>query len=236
LGCDACIPDSKDLADQAAPTNDGMTNNCFTETGAQDACAAEVADAGCAACESVSAVCLGGSCRPLAWSSPQSTYVLPQPAPSDSRRYSMVNQDTLYAVRVRVPYDGMLVRLGMLLSTNQPPTSFRTGIYSDNGGYPLHPLVTPEPQVSATNTGGTGRQEVPISPAVHIQAGIYWLTVLSHDNPVDFQSPGDLIETVQTRIEANDNPWPDPFPVTSDPAMTTPDGAVILYAAVAVDP
>jgi hypothetical protein len=190
----------------------------------------------CVGCDPLTPACIDGACPQLRWSSPESNYAEPQPVQPDERFYVGLDPNRLYAQRIEVDNGGYLVKLGMLASTAQKPYPFRLALYDDDGGYPLHPFVTPPVQLIGDDGQGTGRQEVLVSPAVHLDRGTYWIAFVSQGSALVLQSTGAQIATAEWTVPATGNPWLDPFPSDSEPPMARMDDALDIYAVVALDP
>jgi hypothetical protein len=237
-----CRPaDGGRLTSDAAVADAGMGDAEMGDAGMGDAemgdvCASPDA-ASCANCsDPITETCACGVCRNLSWASPESEFARPQPAMLGDRIYAGLTQGIIYAQRIVVPPTGagLLVRLGMLVSTNQAPTQFGVALYHDGGGYPVDPFVTPPLQTFTVNA--EGRVEVPVDPPVHIDPGSYWIAFVATQKDFVFQRIDNLIATAEGVALTGGSPWPGPFPATSAPPTTMQAQEILIYAAIAIDP
>jgi hypothetical protein len=241
---DASVADGGAMSEASAPTADvsEATPSDACSSGDPEATACSVPDAGsddagCAACDPQASMCIDGTCRTLDWVSPESEYAEPEPAPYGQRQFFSVPWDELFAVQIRVSSSGLLVRLGMLASTDQVPTLFWLGLYSDDGGYPQHPLFESAVQLSAVRGSATGRQELTVSPPLRVAAGTaYWIAFVSQQDDFVLQSTGNQILTASVSVPDAGSPWQDPFAPTANLPMAVAMPSIILYATIAVDP
>ncbi len=243
----ACLgPDDASVREAGAPEVEASgpqveAGNPTEASGAMgDAAEESVAtgDAACGPCSS-SQECVEGACRAILWCLPASTSTEePQPAPIADRAYVPVGVNQLYAQHLRVTYSGLLVRLGMLLSTGPQTASFSLWLYTDNGGYPLHLIGNPPtPQGSVMPADGSGRQEMVIFRPPHLDVGNYWIAFVSQDAEFVFQSPGGMIDTATAPVPDAGDPWLDPFPCIIESACSRSSATLIMMGAVvAIDP
>jgi hypothetical protein len=232
----AMVPDAgRPSSDASVVVADASMTTASSDSEAS-AAADVLEEASCPACDPVLQACVDGACRQVEWASPQSDYAEPQPLPLDQRSYAGLDANKLYAQRIQIDHACTVVKLGVLASTGQKPYAFRLALYHDNGGFPLDPFVTPPAQIPVSDPQGPGRQEVAVAPQVHLTPGIYWMAFVAQGSAFVVQSTLAAIATAESTTPATGDPWLDPFPFDSQPPMTTTDDAIIMYAAVAIDP
>jgi hypothetical protein len=222
------------MNDDAAPKNDAgrQTGDAAVVDGG---CTTEDA-AACTACEDpIEQVCLCGTCRTLSWSSPESEFARPVPAMLNNRIYTPVPQNTVYAQPIVVPASGagMVVKLGMLISTNLPSLEFGLALYHDAGGFPSDPFVMPPTQMSTMNA--EGRVEVAVDPPVHVAPGAYWMAFVGPQSDFVFQRIDSTIATAETMAQTTGSPWPAPFVADTAPPATMQAQEMLFYAVIALD-
>jgi hypothetical protein len=229
-------PDANDANDAPdAPDAPDSETACSAADEAGD-------DDGCGVCDTSTHACIGGVCRELLWTSPESNLGEPQAA-YESRQYQAVDAGVVHAVAIAIDNPGQLLRIGFLASSTQPQAAFQIGLYDDDMGYPDHLVYGSPLQESAVYDTSDGRQEiaVPECPRVHLASGTYWITFAEQSIPAVqggfvFQSTGGNVQTVEVPYPDGGSPWVDPFPLNAPMPAPMFAPSIIVYVTVAADP